>query len=380
MEAEPSIVGDSLPTGAAAHARLMVRATLQAVFVVVVVTLVTSQFVHTYRRGREGIDFRWTIWQPAHDVLHGSNPYGNPHAAGFVAESVYPPLTFIALAPLSLVHFAEALVIWQVLLVAVAAAIPALLDVRDWRCYAVWLSSLPVAADVLFGNAALVVVLLVALTWRWRERWLFAAAAFSLAIVVKLFVAPLWLWLVFTRRWRAAAATAVLVPIGMLLPWLAIRLDGLGDYPALLTSLSESHGQHGILIQALARQSGLGVDTALAIGIVAAACCAVAAFALRRDEISCLAFATAAALLATPVAWIYYPALLVVPLAARFPRFNLVWLAFAALWVSWYRTPLGWATAELSVAVLAVCAVLLGAVVVPGRKRPEAALVPEPAT
>ena len=379
MGAEP-IAQERLPAATGAHARLVVRATLRAAFVVVVGMLIASQFAHTYARNRQGIDFRWTIWQPARDVLHGRNPYGDPHASSFVAESVYPPLTFLALAPLSLVRFAAAFVTWQALLVATAVAIPAVLGVRDWRCYAVWLSSLPVVADVLFGNATLVVVLLVALAWRWRDRWRLAAVTLSLAVVIKLFVAPLWLWLVFTRRWRAAAATAVLVPVGVLVPWLAIGLDGLADYPALLRSLSHSHGGNGIFVQALARQSGLGVDAALAVGLAAAACCLLGALLVRRDDVSCFALASAAALLATPVAWIYYPALLVVPVAARFPRFHLSWLAFAALWVSWYRTPLGWATAELSIAVLAVCVMLIGMVLLPGRKARETALVPEPAT
>ena len=177
--------------------------------------------------------------------------------------------------------------------------------------------------------------------------------------MIKLLVAPLWLWLVFTRRFRAALLTAVLVPVGILVPWLLIGLDGLADYPSLLRSLSESHGGNGVLLQALGRQSGLDAGPALALGLAAAACCLVGAYVLRDDDISCFALVGSAALLATPVAWIYYPALLVIPVAARFPRFNLAWLGFTALWVSWYATPLGWATAQLSIAVLLVCALMV---------------------
>jgi hypothetical protein len=121
-----------------------------------------------------------------------------------------------------------------------------------------------------------------------------------------------------------------------------------------------------VLLQALSRQLGLETGVALAVGIAAALCCLLGAYALRHDDISCFALAASAALLATPVAWIYYPALLVIPVAARFPRFNVTWLGFLALWVSWYATPLGWATAELSVAVLAICAVVVAGVVAAG--------------
>ncbi len=349
-----------------------------AVFVIALTGLIVSQFAHTYDRGREGIDFRWTIWQPAADVLDGLNPYDDPSSPGFVAESVYPPLTFIVLSPLSWLSFDSALVVWQVLLVATALAIPAVLGVRDWRCYAVWLTGFPVVADVLFGNVTLLVVLLAALAWRWRERAGAAAVALSVAIVIKLLVAPLWLWLVFTRRFRAALLTAVLVPVGILVPWLLIGLDGLADYPSLLRSLSESHGGNGVLLQALGRQSGLDAGPALALGLTAAACCLVGAFVLREDDISCFALVGAAALLATPVAWIYYPALLVIPVAARFPRFNLAWLGFTVLWVSWYATPLGWATAQLSIAVLLVCALMALAVLRTGRTL-RAGAVPSPA-
>ena len=150
-----------------------------AVFVIALTGLIVSQFAHTYDRGREGIDFRWTIWQPAADVLDGLNPYDDPSSPGFVAESVYPPLTFVVLSPLSWLSFDSALVVWQALLVATALAIPAVLGVRDWRCYAVWLTGFPVVADVLFGNVTLLVVLLAALAWRWRER----AGAAAVALV-----------------------------------------------------------------------------------------------------------------------------------------------------------------------------------------------------
>jgi hypothetical protein len=343
--------------------RLSLVAALLAVTVVLLGSLLVAQYAHTYDRGREGIDFRWTIWQPATDVLAGRSPYGDPSSPGFLAESVYPPLTFVVLSPLSWLSFDTALVVWQVLLVLTALAIPAVLRVRDWRCYAAWVTGFPVAADVLFGNVTLVVVLLAALAWRWRDRAGATAVALSLAIVVKLLAAPLWLWLVFTRRLRAALLTAILVPLGILVPWLAIGLDGLRDYPSLLRSLSESHGGNGVLLQALGRQSGLEPAPALAIGLAVAACCLVGAYLLRDDDISCFALVASAALLATPVAWIYYPALLVIPVAARFPRFNVAWLGFTALWVSWYATPLGWATAQLSLAVLLVCALMVLAVV-----------------
>ena len=235
-----------------------------AVFVIALTGLIVSQFAHTYDRGREGIDFRWTIWQPAADVLDGLNPYDDPSSPGFVAESVYPPLTFIVLSPLSWLSFDSALVVWQIA--------PRRHGARDpGRPARARLAVLRGVADGIPGSGGRPVrqrhaprrparrarVALARASRSDRRR------AFRSRSSIKLLVAPLWLWLVFTRRFRAALLTAVLVPVGILVPWLLIGLDGLADYPSLLRSLSESHGGNGVLLQALGRQSGLDAGPAL---------------------------------------------------------------------------------------------------------------------
>lgn len=335
--------------------------------------LVLTQFTSAYSRGREGIDFRWTIWEPARDLFRGVSPYADPSAASFVAESVYPPLVFIVLSPLSALPFDLAFGAWQVLLFTAAAAVLVVLGVRDWRCYAVWLTSLPVIAGIVFGNATIIVILLVAIAWRFRNRSWVISVALSAAIAIKLVAAPLVLWLLMTRRYVAALLTIVVAPLLILVPWLAIGSDGLVDYPRTLTRLAESHGQNGVLVHAFVRQLDFSRTTALAAAAACAFVCFAVAWRRRHDDTACFALSAFAALLLTPIAWIYYPGLLIVPLAARSPRYSRAWLLVAALWVSWAYTPLGWATWELSAAVILICVSLVALIVAGGfgaRARP----------
>ena len=80
-----------------------------------------------------------------------------------------------------------------------------ILGVRDWRCYVIALTSPVVVHGLYYGNLTIVMVLLVALAWRYRERARIAGLALGAAVAAKLFVWPLVVWLLLTRRFRAAA-------------------------------------------------------------------------------------------------------------------------------------------------------------------------------
>ena len=56
-----------------------------------------------------------------------------------------------------------------------------------------------------FGNLTILLVLLVALAWRYRDEARLAGLALGVAVAAKLFVWPLVVWLLLTRRFRAAA-------------------------------------------------------------------------------------------------------------------------------------------------------------------------------
>jgi hypothetical protein len=331
--------------------------------------IVYLQLYYAWQKGISAPDFRQTLWDPGRDILHWRSPYPAPDSVSLQgAEAVYPPLAMLIALPLGLIPFVAAKIVWQAILIAAAFATLAAIGVRDPRCYGIWLLSAPVVLGVVWGNATLLVIACAAFAWRWRDRTWLVAAALTLGVLLKLFLAPLWLWLLFTGRRTAALATALAIPLTLLSSWALIGFSGLRDYPELLSTLARHHVGRGVLAQAFVVQSGGGRALATAIGLIAATLCVAVAWRLRGDDLSVFAAACVAALLVTPIAWIYYPGLLVVPLAVRWPKLSWAWAYVAALWVGASYSPLDFATAELSGAVLALVAVALAAILLAGRR------------
>src|SRR5687767_14037304 len=86
-------------------------------------------------------DFEGTIWQPARNVLDGVTPYPEAGAPGFQPASVYPPSAFLPAIPLAMLPVDQAAVIFRTSLFLAALLTLWVLRVRDWRCYALWLTS-----------------------------------------------------------------------------------------------------------------------------------------------------------------------------------------------------------------------------------------------
>jgi len=119
------------------------------------------------------VDLRGTLWDPGHAIRAGSNSYPNPTPVSNLtgSPSVYPPpLILVAGVPLSLLPFGVAAVVWGAVLIASFVGALALLDVRDWRCYAIALLSAPFVLGTVYGNTTPLIVLLVAAAWRYRDR------------------------------------------------------------------------------------------------------------------------------------------------------------------------------------------------------------------
>ena len=83
-----------------------------------------------------------------------------------------------------------------------------LLGVRDWRCYGLALLTAPVVDTVSLGAISSMLLLGVALAWRYRDRPFVAGAVTAVTAVAKVFVWPLFVWLLATRRFRAALVAA----------------------------------------------------------------------------------------------------------------------------------------------------------------------------
>jgi Glycosyltransferase family 87 len=277
--------------------------------------------------GQFGVDFGGTLWEPARSLIHGGTPYPN-HQNLHGSPSVYPPPVILAFTPLSLLPFGIAAVTICVLLLAAATATLYVLGLRDWFVYAVVLSSLAVVGASTWGNDAPLMVLFVALAWRDRTRsWVWAA----FAILLKLWMFPLLLWLAFTRR-RQAVLAALTILAAVTVAWTLIGGDGLAGYADRLRSLQDAQGPNGILLYALLLKLS-GSATVATFGAMASAAI-LCLIARTLDERRMFQLILVACLVASPIMWSSYLALLMVTIAVSNRRSErAMWFVMPALWV-----------------------------------------------
>src|SRR5262245_56773570 len=319
----------------------------------------------------------------AEDVRSGDDPYVDPDSVSENARApyAYPPLLAIALIPATVLPddvsgSSPVAVLVSLALIACVVGTLALLDVRDWRCYPVALLYPPTLENVEYGATRPVLALLVALACRYRDRVGAVAAGLGAAVALKVFRWPLVVWLAATRRWSAAVGAALVAVVLALGSWAVIGFDGLADYPELLRRLSDveaanSYSAYAILV-------AIGLPSALAHLVVLAAAAAVLVLGWRagrgeRDGDSrALMYALAAGFVLTPILWLHYLVLLVVPIALARPRLSLLWFVPLAMTVfelldlyrGWPRGD-GWALASVAAVVTLVFAAALRR---PGRR------------
>ena len=307
------------------------------------------------------------------DVRAGDSPYVDP---GTISEDspapyVYPPLLAIALIPATVLPdevrgSSPAGVLVSLLLIACVVGTLALLDVRDWRCYPVALLYPPTLENVEYGAVGPALALLVALGWRYRDRVWPVAASVGAAIALKVFVWPLLVWLAATKR-SAAAVGAAVTAVGLALgSWAAIGFDGIADYPDLLRRLSDVEAEHSY--SAYAILVAIGVPSGLAHVVVTGAAATLLVLAWRaargaHGDRRALTLALAAGFVLTPILWLHYLVLLVVPIALARPRLSVLWLVPLAMTVfelldlykGWPRGD-GWALASVAAVMTVVFA------------------------
>ena len=311
------------------------------------VVLVTMVFAFlavrsAFRDGTIGFDFEGTLWDPAIAIREARSPYPAPLVSEVEVgnPALYPPLLIFTVVPLTLLALPAAMVVWLALSVAAIAATLYLLEVRDLRCYALALISTPAITGLIWGNATLLLLPLVALAWRYRRDELRSGVLVGLAIVSKLFLWPLIFWLLGTRRYKAAGAAFLATGLGTFAPWSVIGFDGLSAYRDLMTVAGEVYGVHSYSIatalSAMEVETTTAIDATLGLGLVIAAL----AFLVGRrgaDEVS-LSLAILAGIFGSPIVWEHYYALLLVPLAIARPRFSALWLLPLLFYVT-HRLP-----------------------------------------
>ena len=329
-------------------------------------------------------DFGYVFLPAAKDILAGRNPYMDPETFEGPPQApyAYPPVLALVVTPLTVppetIHeiFVPG-VAFTLLLIAATIAGLFLLDVRDWRCYPVAMLAPPTLEGFEYGAIGPVLLLLIAVVWRWRDRVAIAGAATGGVVVLKLFLWPLLVWLVVTRRARRAVAAGTIAAALGLVSWAVIGFRGIGDYPRLLQRLVDVEAENSYSVFAILRTIGAPelVARLLVVGLGAfllvlawRAARASGMVELERDRRS-LTLALAAALVLTPILWLHYLVLLFVPIALARPRLSALWFAPLALTVfealDWYR---GWPAGDgKALASVAVCAaIVLTVALLPG--------------
>ena len=321
-------------------------------------------------------DFGYVFLAAANDVLAGRSPYMDPDEFEGPPQApyAYPPVLALVVTPLALlpekthgVFVPGALFV--LLLVAATIAGLWLLGVGDWRCYPFALLAPVTLEGFEYGAIGPVLLLLIAVAWRYRDRMPVAASATGGAVVLKLFLWPLLAWLVVTRRVRTAAVAGAIAVGLALVSWAVIGFGGIGDYPGLLRKLVDVEAENSYSAFAILRTIGAPELVArllvVAVGGILLVLAWQAARASRlpeseRDRRS-LTLTLAAAIVLTPILWLHYLVLLFVPIALARPRLSALWLVPLALTVfealDWYR---GWPAGDgKALASVAACVAIV---------------------
>jgi hypothetical protein len=265
------------------------------------------------------------MWGAGHDVVTLHSPY----------PFVYPAPAAFLMAPFGALPWNVAVVAFTLTLVAALVLTLRLLGVRDWRCYALALASLPMASSIMIGTLSPLVALGAAAAWRYRDRRLVVAAAIVGVVVTKIFLWPLLIWLVATRRFRTAATTVALGVAVTLGSWAALGFDGLRDYGHGLQRVAGLVQETSYSAFALLRLLGLSGPSARIVvaGLTLAALSGIVLLARGRDgDRRSFVLALATGLLASPIVWMHYLVLVFVPLGLYRPRFGAAWVVPLAYW------------------------------------------------
>lgn len=266
------------------------------------------------------------LWSAGHAIATGHSPY----------PFVYPAPAAFLMVPFGALPWNVAVVAFAFFVAGALFLTLRLLGVRDWRCYALALGSMPATASVTTGTLSTLIALGAAVAWRYRDRRWAVAIAIAAVVVTKVFLWPLVIWLVATRRFRAAAtsvATGVVLVFGF---WAMLGFDGLREYPHLLGHIAGLEQARSYSPFAL--MQSLGMSTASAhlalIGLTALAALAILAVARGADgDRRAFVAALAAGLALSPIVWLHYFVLIYVVIAVYRRRFGVAWMVPALYWV-----------------------------------------------
>lgn len=300
--------------------------------------LITVALVALYLLRHElAVDFQDQYWVVGHRLLTGGTPYDWTRAqiASGVGAFPYPALTAVAFVPFGPLPRGLAAAMWVALSLLAVAGTLRILRVRDWRLYPMVFLWWPVIIGWQSGNLTLVLLFGLALLWRHRDTPAAAGLIAALVISLKPFLWPVGLWLLATRRY-AAAGWAILAGILVnLVAWSIVGFDQIPHYLHLDSAVTTALYRYGYGVISMAVRLGAtrtaGTVVMIAISVLLAGHCVW--LGRRGREAQALLVAVILTLAASPLSWMHYLALLIVPLAIVRPRLSVEWLLPLVLWL-----------------------------------------------
>lgn len=327
------------PPGLAAPLRgVRVAYAIAVALLVTLAVLSLANFVEGFNTGSLAFDFRGAFLPAADAVLDGESPYPPVEGPELASQTayVYPPLLAYLVIPFTILPETVASILAVIGVAALLVATLFVLGVRDARCYAAMLLWAPTVNALHMASSSVLLTFAAALAWRYRGSTWPLAASVGFAVATKIILWPLLIWTLATRRLRATAF-AVLAGGGVTLAaWAALGFDGLERYPAMLRRLAALEAEDSYSLVGASAALGLGDVAARVIALIVGIALVVAcvAFARRGEDFRSFTFALAASLAFTPIVWLHYLVLLLVPLAIARPRFSAIWLLPLMLWLT----------------------------------------------
>jgi hypothetical protein len=282
-------------------------------------------------------DFSLAYYPAVHRFLEGASPYAATHSQVVSgAAFVYPAVSALVLAPFALLRSGLSEHVYMLLCLVLVPLTLRVLAVRDWRVYGVVMLWYPIVIGWQGENISVPLMFLMALAWRYLNRAPVAGLIVALAISMKPFMWPLGLWLLATRRWKAAAWALGSGLALNLLAWGLVGFNEISRYAHMSSEDLNSLWRGGYSVLAFAHHLGLGRASGEVLLLLASGGIAVALLRVGlvgRREREAMALAVVLMLVASPLVWVHYFVLLVVPLALARPRFGVLWVLPVVLWL-----------------------------------------------
>ncbi len=320
-----AVIGDIGASGALSHALLGLLPVIATVWL-----------LHgVFAGGIAAVDFNNEYWVAGSRLISGGELYSwSRLSIANGAAFPYPAATAVLFVPFALLPriLADTLFI-AICMISVVATLR-VLDVRDWRVYGISFLSCPVVNAWQTGNLTVILALGLALIWRYRDRPVVAGVLVALLISLKPFVWPVALWLLATRRYAAAAYCVAAGLVINCAAWAIVGFGQISRYLHLSVEVTNALDRGGYGIVSIAYRLGLSHASAMMAEIVLAATVAIVTLVLARRGREQVAFTACVVvmLIASPLLWNHYFAILLVPMAIARPRLCAVWFAPLLLW------------------------------------------------